>query len=91
MDRINACINSQTADEVIQQTQLQPLKWTIHRELTGKLYGPSSLDMSGKSYSRTKFHRELYNSFGHSSTWNNASGNPYYYGAVFNFDFSPDG
>ena len=91
MDKINARINNPCLDEVVRRSQLNPLKWTSRRELIGRLHGPSHLDMDRKSYTRTSFFHGLYNSFGHSSTWNNSSGNPYHYGAVFNFDFTPDG
>lgn len=91
MDIINARINNPSLDETVRRGQLNPLKWIGRRELTGQLHGPSNIDMASNSYSRTKFYKGLYNSFGHSSTWNNPRGNPYEYGAVFNFDFSPDG
>lgn len=72
--------------------QFNPFKWVSKREITGRLYGSSHTCPShAYSYSKTKFYKGLYNSFGHGSTWNNASGNPYHYGAIFNFDFTPDG
>ena len=88
MDIINARINNQ--DDVLRKGQLNPLQWVCRRERTGQLYG-SQLKHSSCSYSRAKFFKGLYNSFDDSGTWNNPSGNPYQYGAIFNFDFTPDG
>lgn len=89
MDVINSKITN--ADDMVQRGQLNPLKWITRRERTGSFYSPSKLDIPSQTYTRTKFYKGLYNSFGHSTTWNNLSGNPYLYGAVFNFDFTPDG
>ena len=91
MDVINARMNNPQTEEMGRRGQLHPLKWITRRETTGNLYGPAKLDIPSQTYTRTKFFKGLYNSFGHSTTWNNPSGNPYQYGAVFNFDFTPDG
>lgn len=91
MDIINAQITNPALDDVGRKGRLSPLKWVSQRERTGLLYGSSYRDSAVNSYSRTKFFKGIYNSFGHIATWNNSSGNPYHYGAIFNFDFTPDG
>lgn len=91
MDIINERINNPALDDVVRKGQLNVLKWISRRDRLGELYDTSRQPVVSNYYSRTKFFKGLYSSFGHQSTWNNAEGNPYHYGAIFNFDFSPDG
>lgn len=93
MDIINARI-ANPPDDGGRKGLLNPLKWVTKREHTGQLYNSvhkHSYSAHPDSYSRTRFIKGLYHSYGHGGTWNNSSGNPYHYGAIFNFDFTPDG
>jgi len=91
MNIINAKICNPGLDDSVRKGLLNPYKWLSRRERVGELYSACLMNYSGRSYSKAKFLKGLYGSFGHGATWNNSSGNPYVYGAVFNFDFTPDG